>query len=246
MASGRYGAHGGLGGPGGQAFAGGQIAQGGEIGQGDRTGPQGPGAARGEGAARGQGVYRSRAVTISGIVDSVLGGALVLVGSLEAAGSHTSLGLTLGLALVMVGLLIGCAGFARIVSRLEVHDTKIVWTWAFTRHEHSLEDLTEAALVEPGSPSSGTGAAGAAFIIPLGLGVLGAFALIGTFISAFKAGPTLGSHTLIAIRRFGAPLRIQAIGTFAFYPERSSAAVAERALQAAIASFHARFGQHDV
>ena len=87
-------------------------------------------------------------------------------------------------------------------------------------------------------------ASGAAFILPLGLGVIGVFALIGTAVSVFREGPTLGTHTLIVIRRFGAPVRIRAIGMFAFQPERSSAAIAEHAVQAAIASFHARFGQH--
>jgi hypothetical protein len=68
--------------------------------------------------------------------------------------------------------------------------------------------------------------------------------LIGKAVSVFKEGPTLGTHTLMVIRRVGAPVRIQAIGTFAFNPERSSAAVAEHAVSAAISSFHARFGQH--
>jgi hypothetical protein len=183
-------------------------------------------------------------VTISGWVDSVVGLAVVLLGSLMAAISKTSAGLAFDLLIVAFGLIVGVAGVGRIAARLEVHETKIVWTWTFTRHEHSLDDLTDAAFVEAGSPSSGVWASGAAFIMPLGLGVLGIFALIGTFLSVFKAGPTLGTHTLIVIRRYGAPVRIRAIGTFAFKPERSSAVVSERAVQTAIASFHARFGQH--
>ena len=191
------------------------------------------------------GVYRSRAVTVSGWVDATVGLALVLAGSaMSVSGRADSGKLVLGLAVLAIGLLLGGAGLGRILARLEVHETKIVWTWAFAKHEHSLEDLTEAALVEPGSPSSGAGASGAAFLIPLGLGIIGLFALIGKGVSVFKAGPTLGTHTLIVIRRFGAPVAIRAIGTFAFRPEQSSAAVAAQAVQAAIASFHARFGLH--
>jgi hypothetical protein len=193
----------------------------------------------------GSGVYRSRAVTISGWVDSVSGVALLLVGILVSVRSHGSNGgLTLGLVLVGLGVILGIAGAGRVVARLEVHETKIVWTWAFSRHEHSLDDLTDAALVEPGEPSSGLGASGAGMFLPLGFGVLGVFGLIGTFFSGFKAGPTLGTHTLIVIRKFGASVRIQAIGTFAINPERSTAALAEHALQAAIAAFHVRSGEH--
>ena len=195
----------------------------------------------------GSGVYRSRAVTVSGWVDSVSGVVLLLVGILVSARSHGSnAGLTLGLVLVGLGVILAIAGAGRIVARLEVHETMIAWTWAFSRHEHSLEDLTDAALVEPGEPSSGLGAGGAGMFLPLGFGVLGIFGLIGTLASSFKAGPTLGTHTLIVIRKFGVPVRIQAIGTFAINPERSTAALAERAVQAAIAAFHVRSGEHHV
>lgn len=45
---------------------------------------------------------------------------------------------------------------------------------------------------------------------------------------------------MVVVRRYGAPVRISPIGTYASNPECSGAGAAEKAVQAAIWAFHAR------
>jgi hypothetical protein len=173
-----------------------------------------------------------------------LGLVLIAGGSVTAALSTGGAALPVGLALIVIGVTIAATGFGRALSHLEVHSTKLVWTWWFSRHEIALEDVESAALVEPGSPNSGgewgafvAGSVGGLFPVG-GLVVVAAWWLYGLALSTMRAEPTLGSHALFIVRHYGPPERVEPIGTFAFSPAKTTAARAQRAIQAAIDQLH--------
>jgi hypothetical protein len=186
-------------------------------------------------------VFRTRAVALSGWADAVLGAILVGVALSVSLTKDRPASFAIGISIAVVASIIGGAGVARITAHLEVHTTKLVWTWAFSRHEVTLAELVDAALVEPGSPQGG-GAIGG--FIAGGLLAVACWWLLELAGSMYEAGPTLGSHTLVVVRKYGAPIRISPIGTFARHPEVSGAAAAESSVRAAITSFHAHFEQH--
>ena len=179
--------------------------------------------------------YRTRVVIVSGTVDAAFGLALLLIGAIEGALTTSSNDRALWACVGAFGLVVGGSGVSRLLARLEIHDTKLIWTWAFITHEHPLSDLTEADLVERGSPKPGASWAGF-----LGGGLLGVATifLIDLWSGMFEAGPTLGSRSLIVQRKFGSPLEIRAIGTFAAENHISEASTAQIAVQNAIETFH--------
>jgi hypothetical protein len=165
------------------------------------------------------------------------GSALAVLGSGRAV-------LPMGIAIILIGLTIATAGLGRAVSRLEVYSNEVVWTWWFSRHQVALADLESAALVEPGEPDAGD--EWSAFIpgsvwgvFPLGgLLAVAAWWLYGLVLSMMRAEPTLGSHALFLVRRYGPPERVEPIGSFAFSTTRTTASAAQRAIQLAIDHLH--------
>ncbi len=182
-------------------------------------------------------IFRTPAVVASGLVDTVFGTALGVTGVVVAIATRTSTSIPLGASMALLGFIIGGVGASRVTAHLQVHATKLVWTWAFSRHELSLADAVDADLVESGSPQGG-GAIGGL----VGGGFVGVafWWLLELAHSMFAAGPTLGSRTLVVVRRHGAPIRVSPIGTFAGRPQGSVAGAAETAVKVAIWSFHTR------
>lgn len=134
----------------------------------------------------------------SGWIDLVVGLALVAAAAVIFAGERISQTLAVGFALVVLGLMIGGTGVGRILARLEVQPTRLVWTWGFSRHEVDLAEITEAALVEPGVAHPG-GAFGG--LLGGGLIAVAIWWVVGVVGSMFRAGPTLGTLTLIVLRK---------------------------------------------
>ena len=180
-------------------------------------------------------VFRTRAVVTSGWIDLVVGLALVAAAAVIFAGERISQTLAVGFALVVLGLMIGGTGVGRILARLEVHPTRLVWTWGFSRHEVDLAEITEAALVEPGVAHPG-GAFGG--LLGGGLIAVAIWWVVGVVGSMFRAGPTLGTLTLIVLRQYGLSIRIDPIGTFSQTPGSSGAFTAQQAVQMAIERLH--------
>ena len=189
-------------------------------------------------------VFRTRAVVWSGIADLGLGLLVVAGGSALAVLGSGRAGLPMGIAIILIGLTIATAGVGRAASRLEVYSNKVAWTWWFSRHQVALEDLESAALVEPGAPDAGD--EWSAFIpgsvwgiFPLGgLLAVAAWWIYGLVLSMMRAEPTLGSHALFLVRRYGPPERVEPIGSFAFSTTGTTASAAQRAIQLAIDHLH--------
>ena len=185
--------------------------------------------------------FKTRAVVISGGVDLTIGVVLLCVGIPLLVMHHVSADMPPGVVLVLIGLLLGFTGLSRITARLEVHETKLIWTWSFSRNELTFDHVTEAALVEPGTPNPGGEWGG---FLSGGLLAVGAWWLFGLALSVIQAEPTLGFRTLIVIRQYGAPVRIPPIGTFDLQPGTSQAFAAEQAVQYAIEHFRAQGAGH--
>ncbi len=186
-------------------------------------------------------IFRTRAVVVSGALDLVVGIGLMAWGAALTAGGHGARP-AFGAALVLLGAVVGATGAGRMAARLEVHDSKLVWTWPFSRHELSFDNVVQAALVEPGSPASG-GEWGT--LLSGGVVAVAGWWLAGLALSMFRAGPTLGSSTLEILRRRGGPVRISPIGTFCFEPTRSTAFAAQQAVDYALGLYRARVARHD-
>ncbi len=180
-------------------------------------------------------VFRTRAVVISGFVDLVVGLLIACVGIVIFAGTDSSNRRGIAGAIGFLGLLLVLSGTGRIAAKLEVHPDKVVWWWSFSKHHHSLADLTEACLVEPGNPSSG--GVWTAFIGG-GLLAVGAWWLLAVAYSMYKAEPTLGTRTLVIVPRVGAAVRIRPIGTFATGLGSPQAFAAQQATEEAIRQSH--------
>jgi hypothetical protein len=176
-------------------------------------------------------IYRTRAVVTSGYVDLVGGAALMIGGLVLLDVRGSSEDLSVGLALVLLGLMVAYTGAGRVLARLEIYESRLVWMWGFSRHELALAELSEAALVEPGSVHPG--GAGGGFLGG-GLFAVAFWWMLGLAGSVFRAGPTLGSQTLIVLKTYGAPVRIAPIGTFSSSPGGSDAFAAQQAVQVAI------------
>ncbi len=180
-------------------------------------------------------VFRTRAVVYSGLADLALGLVVLAGGIALAAFDAARTAVPIGLGAIVLGVTIALTGLGRALSRLEIHPTTVVWTWWFSRHEVALADLEMAALVEPGSPTSG--GEWAAFL-PGGLLAVVAWWLYGLVVSVVRAEPTLGSHALFLVRRYGPPERVEPIGSFAFSTKGTTAAAAQQAIQLAIDRCH--------
>jgi len=180
-------------------------------------------------------------VIVSGAVDAGAGAALLGAGAWEAALALPSARAALGVAMVLAGAVLVLTGTSRASARLEVHHDRLAWTWLFSRHELPYGNLVQAALVEPGSPASG----GAWATLPYGgLTAVGTSALLDLLGSVVNAGPTLGSSTLEVIPKYGAPVRIPAIGTFSSRPQSTRAFAVQQTLQFAIDTYHTRQVRH--
>ncbi len=191
--------------------------------------------------------FQTPAVRNAGATEVVLGVVILAVAAAVGIGEPPRIGLPGGLAGTVVALLPLVSGIARMRARLEVHATKVVWTWVFSRTEVSLAELTDAALVEPGAPVPG-GAVGAIMgggIFAGGVLAMVAWWLLGFAGSMTRAQWTLGNHALYVMYRYGPPRRISAIGTWASDPTGTDADHARRAILDAIEAFHRDFGGHN-
>ncbi len=179
-------------------------------------------------------VYRTRPVIVSGTVDLAAGLAAVGFGSALASSPSSSSHLAYGLAAVVLGFLLFVAGLGRVTSRLEVHGTELVWVWSFSRRRLPFAELSESALVEPGSPDPGGESGG--FVGGGVLAVVG-WRLFAIGRSLLTSRPTLGPYGLVVLPHHGAPVRIRPIGSFATRPEFSEAGTARRAVQDALEAY---------
>ncbi len=104
------------------------------------------------------------------------------------------------------------------------------------------DNLTEASLVESGSPASG---GESATFVSGGLVAVAAWWLLDQIGSLFSAGPTLGARALVVLQHYGGPVRIPPIGTFSLEPGSSKAFAAQQAVQSAIDAYRTRRGDLD-
>ena len=184
-------------------------------------------------------VFRSRAVWVAGIIDVVVGTAVVLAGlgiaSMgEVHGVHgVRKTLPLGLAICIVGLVPLMSGLSRINARIEITPTHVMWTWSFSRQALALEDLDDAALVEKGAPASGAAWAG---FLGGGFGGVLAWWLFDVACAFFNTEPSLGSVELVVIKHYGGPVSVKPIGAWSTRPSHSQANEALHYLKAAIAA----------
>lgn len=187
-------------------------------------------------------VFRTRAVLISGLLDLLLGLGTVAAGATLFPGLHNAKGTALSCAVGLIGVVVVSLGVSRMTARLEVHHDRLVWTWAFSRHELPFDNLTEASLIEPGSPASG---GESATFVSGGLVAVVAWWALDQIGSLFHAGPTLGTRALVVLRHHGGPVRIPPIGTFSLESGSSQAFAAQQAVQRAIDASRARRGDFD-
>ena len=99
-------------------------------------------------SARGH-VLRTRAVLVAGVIDFTVGIAVLVasLGLLASRGSRDAL--PLGLAIFVAGFILVLTGLGRMTARLEITQSCVVWTWAFSRHEVPLTELEDAAPRKP-------------------------------------------------------------------------------------------------
>jgi hypothetical protein len=183
------------------------------------------------------GTFRTRTVYLSGLIDALFGMILVASGigvDLAVVGPK---GLPIGLTIGALGALAVATGVGRMMAKLEVHETSLVWTWWFSKHELSLAELIDAALVEKGAPVPGGGSGG---FIGGGIDAVIAYWLVSLAASVFRTSPTMGTRCLIVIKRHGPRVPILAIGTWRLHDGHSQAADALDAVQHAIATFQTR------
>jgi hypothetical protein len=180
--------------------------------------------------------FRSRSVRIAGAVDLGIGIALVLAGTGYALVGGRSAAVPVGIALGVLGVILGVTGLGRITARMEITRSHVVWTWSFSRSQLPFDDLDDAALVEKGAPASGGAWAG---FLGGGITWVVAWWLFDVARAFVSSEPTLGPLELVAIRHYGGPVSIKPIGAWSTHDSHSQARQALGHLQAAIhASSH--------
>jgi hypothetical protein len=176
--------------------------------------------------------FRTPATVISGLAYLALGVAALGTGAalLQGARSSHRLALVFALVLVLVGAVMAASGLGRILARLEVGPTKLVWYWDFSRHEVAVADTAEAALIEPGTVDVGFPGG----LFRRGLLVRIFWAVFRGAVLVLHVSPTLGARTLVIVPRYGEAVRVMPIGTFATDPSSTRAFAAQQAIQAVI------------
>jgi hypothetical protein len=178
-------------------------------------------------------VFRTRAVVVAGLGDVGAGTAIVAAGIWLASWQGGRDGLPLGLALMVVGTFTLLTGTARVTARVELSETQVTWRWSFARFRVPLADLEDAALVEKGSPASGSSWAGF-----LGGGLFGVLALWVIDLAAgfLSSEPTLGPLELMVIKHHGGAVAVKPISAWSTRNSHSEANNAVRAIKKAIDS----------
>jgi len=179
-------------------------------------------------------VLRARAVFVAGIVDFTVGIAVLVVGLGLVAWRGNRDALPLGLAIVVVSFILVLTGLGRMTARLEITQRCVVWTWAFSRHEVPLAELEDAALVEKGSPASGSSWAGF-----LGGGFLSVLIwwLVELVAGFGGSEPSLGAFDLVLIKHHGAPVEVKTISSWSTGHSHSQANETLQVVKTAITSF---------
>ncbi len=169
----------------------------------------------------------------AGLVDILLGVAVLIAGVSLAAERGSRDALPLGLTLSVVALILLLTGLGRVTARMKISETRVAWTWALSRFEVALTDLEDADLVEKGSPASGSSGAGF-----LGGGLLAAAVWwIVELAAAFvQSGPSLGPLDLVVVKRHGGTMEVKPISAWSTQASRAQADEAVRALRTAIAA----------
>jgi hypothetical protein len=186
-------------------------------------------------------IGRTRAVYVAGAIDFSVGLAVSLVGLglVVQRGNRDSL--PLGLAMTIGGLLLALTGLGRMTARMTVTSSHVTWTWWFAKHEVSLQDLEEAALVEKGSPAPGAAWAG---FLGGGFAAVLAWWLLDVVVAFISSEPSLGSFDLVLIKHHGEPIQVRPISAWSTRSSHSQANEALRAVQIAIASSWNHAPQH--
>jgi hypothetical protein len=179
------------------------------------------------------GVFRTRAVVVAGLVDTLVGVALVIVGVSLAAVGGTRDALPLGLALCVIALILLLTGLGRMTARLEINETSVAWHWALSRFEVPLADLEDAELVEKGSPASGASWAG---FLAGGLFAAAVWWIVELAAAFVTSGPSLGPLDLVVIKRHGVAVEVKPISAWSTRSSRAQANEAVDCLKTAIAS----------
>ncbi len=177
--------------------------------------------------------FRLRAVVVAGMIYSTIGIAGLVVGSSLVAWRGNRDALPLGLFISVVGLCLCLTGLGRVTARMEVTETCVAWTWAFSRHEVPFTELEDAALVEKGSPASGASWAGF-----LGGGFISSMVwwLVELVSDVVTSEPSLGAYDLVLIRHHGASSEVKPISAWSTRSSHSQANEALEVVRAAIAS----------
>jgi hypothetical protein len=168
---------------------------------------------------------------MAGMFGAAIGFAVLGFGVVVAATLRGGSALPLGLAIGVSGLLFLLSGLGRMTARMEITGTRVVWTWSFSRHEVSIDDLVDAALVEKGSPVSGGSMAG---LLGAGLTGVAALWLYDSLTAVARSAPTLGTVELVLIKRYGGPVEITPISAWSTPSAMAQANEALVAVQTAI------------
>jgi len=174
---------------------------------------------------------------VAGLVDTLVGVALLIVGVSLVAGRGTRDALPLGLALSVTALILLLTGLGRMTARLEINETSVAWHWALSRFEVPLADLEDADLVEKGSPSSGASWAG---FLAGGLFAAAVWWIVELAAAFLSRGPSLGPLDLVVIKHHGVAVEVRSISAWSTRSSRAQADEAVRAVKTAIASSAAR------
>jgi hypothetical protein len=145
-----------------------------------------------------------------------------------------SRGVTLDVALGLMGAALGFVGVSRLQAHLIIRWDRIEWTWFFSHHSIPLSELVDVAFVEAGDSAfeSVESELGRAFLGPVGYWITGVSRLF------THVGPTLGPQSLFLLKRYGPPVRIHAIGVSADPTRNTDAVLAFHALKGVIEHHH--------
>jgi len=183
------------------------------------------------------GTFHVGSVRTVGIVGLVIGAAIFGAGMGMAVVLHQRWALPIGIAVGILGLLIGISSLGRVTSTLEVHFDHISWRWGLATHALDLDDLVDASLVEKGSPSSGSSWAG---FLAGGIDWVFLWWFFDWATALFRSDPVAGTSVLVVVKRYGGPVPIPAISGWSSGQSHRESSEALFVVQSAIRAASAR------
>lgn len=183
------------------------------------------------------GTFHVGSIRSVGMVGLVVATAVLAAGTGMAAMVHQRWALPIGIAVAVVGLLIGVSSLGRATARLEVHVGHLRWRWGLAAHTVDLGDLEDAALVEKGSPASGSAWAG---FLAGGVDWVFFWWFFDWATGLLRSDPVAGTSVLVVVKRYGGPVPIPAIGGWPSGKSQRECSEALLVVQSAIRAASAR------